>query len=145
MWCILYWHWHHVMMLVLSMAQFHLLAQYDQMRWNMTFWSFDTTGTHISVTCCQQHQQCHNCISYIKTAVMKGNTIFWSCDTNGTNTGITWCCWHWCWCHAMPLHYYQHHVMQTASSMTPLHFLGKDDQNDVKHDFFGMSHHWHLH
>ena len=36
------------------------------------------------------------------------------------------CHWHW------------HHVMPTVSSMTPLDFLGQDDQNEVKHDFLVM-------
>ena len=98
MWSISCWHWHHVMLMALSMAQLYLVAQHDknevqhdflvmrcqwqwswlymmpmtykwyqcipynktnQMRCNMTLWPFDTPGSGISITWCQQHCQWH--------------------------------------------------------------------------------------
>ena len=38
---------------------------------------------------------------------------------------VSWCHWHW----------YQHHGMQTASSMKPIHYIGQDDQNEVLCNF----------
>ena len=58
------------------------------------------------------------------------------------------------WCH---WHQHQHHVMPVASSVTPLHLFGQDNQNEVLHNFCSYSaidtgfsltwcqqcHHWH--
>ena len=42
-------------------------------------------------------------------------------------------------------HWHQHHVMQKALLMAPLHSLGQDNQNEVQHYFLVMWHHWHQH
>ena len=66
--------------------------------------------------------QWHHCILSIET--IWETWCFWSCDAIGIR--ITWCHWHWS----------QHHVMQTALLMEPLHSLGQDDQNEVQYNFF---------
>ena len=38
----------------------------------------------------------------------------------------------------MPLHWCQHHVMQTAPSMATLSSVGQDTQNEVQLDYFGI-------
>ena len=104
------------------------------MRFNMTFWSFDANSTgnsvkyHIIPTASSMspfHSLDHDNWYEVQ------HDISLSCDATDISIGITWCHQHWC--HVMPLHWCQHHVMWTAPSMVTFHSLGPDDQNDVQH------------
>ena len=65
---------------------------------------------------------------------MRCNITFLSCEATDNKKGMRWCHWHWC--QVMPLHWCQHHVMWRAPSLEPLHSLGQDYINKVKHDSF---------
>ena len=127
-----YWHQHHIMPMSLLMAPLHSLQQDCPNEMQYEFLSHVTLlmpvshVAEIGLIIHQCHSQCHHCIPYVKMIEMRCNM------TSG----------HWCpWCRD------QHHVMPKASSMTPLHSLGQDDQKEVQHDFSVMWQHWlqHLH
>ena len=68
---------------------------------SMTFWSFDTIGTGISVTWSPHHHQWHHCIPYVKKTKMRCNITFvlWLCEA--IEISITRCKLHWS--HVLPL------------------------------------------
>ena len=47
--------------------------------------------------------------------------------------------------HLMHWHWYKHHVMPLASSISPLYLFNEDNQNEVPHDFYGDVMHLVLH
>ena len=97
--------WHHVMQIVLSMAPLHFLC-HDNKWVQHYFWSFDTTGTGSSVTCCQQHNKWHHCIPSVKTTEMKCNITFLSCNAMGVDISD---------------------MMSMVLSMGPLYSLGQQE------------------
>ena len=103
-WGAIQWHFGHFMQLALAQPLHDATGingsiaflMTRQIKWcNMTFWSFDPTGTDTSLTWCQQHHQWHHSLPKCNT-IKSGSLWLLSCDAIGISTGITWCHLHWC-------------------------------------------------
>ena len=107
-----------------SMAPLHLLGQNDRNAMQMTS-GYVTPLALVSVPC-DANDIINGTTAFVRLRQWKWGTLwlFWSCDH-----------WHHSW----------HYVMLTALSMTPLHLLLQDNQNDVPHDFLAMWHNSHGH
>ena len=90
-----------------------------QMRWNVTFFGCVMPLALASVWY-DVNSIINGTIVLLRLSQMSCNMTFLSYDDIGNTIGITF-------------------VMWTALSMTPLHSLGQDDQNEVKHV---MWHYW---
>ena len=166
MWCIWWWHWHHVILMALSIAQLHLLAQDDQNKVQHDYFGDDMSSAPVLT-------------SYHANGIVNGTTVF--IRSRQSKWGATWCLGH-----VMPLvlgltsydstciinstivpwgqgnqnkvqHYFlaydsidisigitychihscQHEMMHTALLMASLNYLGQDNWKEVQHDFFG--------
>ena len=120
MWCWLHWQWHNCI----------CYLKMIKMWCNMPFRLYSANHTSISITRCQWHQKWHHCISLVKTLEMRCTTTFGHVmpmaleSKDAIHTGAMWCLW--CQCQ----------MMTATSSKETLHSLGKDNENEVQHDFW---------
>ena len=89
---VMYCHWQHC---ILEVKTF-------EMKCNMISWSFDATGTGISVKWYQQHHQWHQCRLDNWNEVQQD--FFSPVMPLIPKTGLIWFHWHWCLCQVMLLH-----------------------------------------
>ena len=136
-------HQHHVMPKVSSMASLHSLGEDNWNQVKRPFWLCDVFGAGIFAS--HDAKRILNGTSASLRLRQSKWHVAWllrSHDATAISIHITWYHWHWC-CHVILLHWCQHHVMWTALSMAPLHYLGQENQNEVQHDSFGHVHYWH--
>ena len=143
-----HWHWNEMMLVVSSMASFHSLGQDNQNVVQHHFLVSLIPLVHVSVW---HEADCfvNTTITFLRSRQLKwAATWFYghvtplvpalaSCGEDGIFNDTTaflrsrWTKWGTTWLMVMWYHWHQCHVMPVASSITPLHFLSQDDQNEV--------------
>ena len=109
---------HYILPMVSSVAQLHALGQTG---WNEV--QHDYFGNAIpqpsEMASCDANGIIDTTAFLTSRRLKWGTTWLFHHVTPLESANIMWCHWHW----------------QHMTPMTPFHFLGQDDQNEVQHDF----------